>query len=33
VKDDVITRELDLIRVKGKALPVKIYELIDLKQA
>jgi len=33
VKDDVIARELDLIRVKGKALPVKIYELIDLKQS
>jgi adenylate cyclase len=31
VKDHVITRELDLIRVKGKNLPVKIYELIDLK--
>jgi len=31
VKDDVIVRELDLIRVKGKALPVKIYELIDIK--
>ncbi len=31
VKDHVITRELDLIRVKGKELPVKIYELIDFK--
>lgn len=31
VKDDVIVRELDLIRVKGKALPVKIYELVDIK--
>jgi adenylate cyclase len=31
VKDHVIARELDLIRVKGKALPVKIYELIDMK--
>ena len=31
VKDHVIARELDLIRVKGKNLPVKIYELIDLK--
>lgn len=31
VKDNVIVRELDLIRVKGKALPVKIYELIDIK--
>lgn len=31
VKDDVIVRELDLIRVKGKALPVKIYELMAIK--
>ncbi len=31
VKDDVIARELDLIRVKGKALPVKIYELMGIK--
>jgi len=31
VKDDIISRELDLIRVKGKALPVKIYELIAIK--
>jgi len=31
VKDDVIVRELDLIRVKGKALPVKIYELMGIK--
>jgi adenylate cyclase len=31
VKDHVIARELDLIRVKGKEKPVKIYELIDLK--
>ncbi|MBN1535002.1 MAG: adenylate/guanylate cyclase domain-containing protein [Spirochaetes bacterium] len=31
VKDQIIARELDLIRVKGKALPVKIYELIDIK--
>ena len=30
VKDLVIVRELDLIRVKGKHLPVKIYELVDL---
>lgn len=30
VKDKVITRELDLIRVKGKAQPVKIYELLDV---
>lgn len=31
VKDHVIARELDLIRVKGKNLPVKIYELIAMK--
>ena len=31
VKDDVIARELDLIRVKGKILPVKIYELMAIK--
>lgn len=31
VKDQVIVRELDLIRVKGKALPVKIYELMGMK--
>ncbi len=31
VKDQVIARELDLIRVKGKNLPVKIYELIGMK--
>ena len=31
VKDDVIVRELDLIKVKGKALPVKIYELLAVK--
>ena len=31
VKDHIIARELDLIRVKGKAKPVKIYELIDMK--
>ena len=32
VKDYIIARELDLVRVKGKQLPVKIYELIDIKQ-
>jgi len=31
VKDDVIVRELDLIRVKGKAMPVKIFELMAIK--
>jgi adenylate cyclase len=30
VKDKVIVRELYLIRVKGKQLPVKSYELIDV---
>ena len=32
VRQDVVVRELDLIRVKGKELPVKIYELVDIKQ-
>ncbi len=32
VKDIVIVRELDLVRVKGKQHPVKLYELIDMKQ-
>ncbi|MCU0848184.1 MAG: adenylate/guanylate cyclase domain-containing protein [Spirochaetes bacterium] len=31
VRDRFVVRELDLIRVKGKELPVKIYELIDYK--
>ena len=31
VKDQVIVRELDNIRVKGKNKPVLIYELIDIK--
>jgi adenylate cyclase len=31
VKEHVIVRELDLVRVKGKELPVKLYELIDMK--
>ncbi|TGK17160.1 adenylate/guanylate cyclase domain-containing protein [Leptospira fluminis] len=30
VKDRVIARELDLVKVKGKTKPVRIYELIDL---
>jgi adenylate cyclase len=28
VRDDFLTRELDLIRVKGKEKPIKVYELI-----
>ncbi|TFH43490.1 MAG: adenylate/guanylate cyclase domain-containing protein [Chrysiogenales bacterium] len=31
VKEHVVARELDLIRVKGKEKPVKIYELIDMR--
>jgi adenylate cyclase len=31
VKDHVIARELDNIRVKGKNKPVLIYELVDIK--
>ncbi|MCL2792650.1 MAG: adenylate/guanylate cyclase domain-containing protein [Spirochaetaceae bacterium] len=31
VKDDVVARELDNIRVKGKNKPVLIYELLDVK--
>ncbi len=31
VKDRVIARELDLVRVKGKTLPVRIYELMGIK--
>ena len=30
VKDQVLVRELDNIRVKGKNKPVLIYELIDI---
>ncbi|PKL40883.1 MAG: adenylate/guanylate cyclase domain-containing protein [Spirochaetae bacterium HGW-Spirochaetae-1] len=32
VKDNVVVRELDLIKVKGKELPVKIYELLDVRE-
>lgn len=32
VKDDFVCREIDLVRVKGKVLPVKIYELVAEKQ-
>src|SRR6185295_16156279 len=31
VKDRVWARELDLVRVKGKLAPVRIYELMGLK--
>ncbi len=30
VKEHVVVRELDLIKVKGKELPVRIYELLDV---
>jgi adenylate cyclase len=33
VKDHVVVRELDNIRVKGKNKPVLIYELIDIKDS
>lgn len=31
VREHAVVRELDLIRVKGKAQPVKIFELIDIE--
>ncbi|MCX8057382.1 MAG: adenylate/guanylate cyclase domain-containing protein [Ignavibacteria bacterium] len=31
IKEEFLTRELDLIIVKGKTVPVKIFQLIDLK--
>jgi adenylate cyclase len=31
-KDDIIVRELDLVRVKGKTEPAKVYELVGLKE-
>src|SRR5262249_53739373 len=33
VKDDVIVRELDSLRVKGKLKPTKVYELLATKEA
>lgn len=30
-KDDIEVRELDLLRVKGKKIPIKVYELVCLK--
>jgi adenylate cyclase len=32
VKDKVVARELDNLRVKGKAKPVLIYELVDIPE-
>jgi adenylate cyclase len=31
IKNDFFTRELDLIRVKGKEKPIKVFELIAMK--
>lgn len=31
VKDEVEARELDLLRVKGKAIPIRVYELVSAK--
>ncbi len=31
VKEKVVARELDLVRVKGKTQPVRIYELVGIK--
>jgi len=31
--DEILTRELDCVRVKGKEKPIKIYELIDEKSS
>jgi adenylate cyclase len=33
VRDEFLGRELDLVRVKGKDQPVKIYELLSRKAA
>lgn len=32
IKDNFFTRELDYILVKGKTIPVRIYELIDINE-
>lgn len=32
IKDEIIARELDIIRVIGKTEPIKVYELISLKE-
>jgi hypothetical protein len=32
VKDYVVVRELDLIRVKGEEKPIRIYELLDVNK-
>ncbi len=32
IKDKILAREIDLIIVKGKTVPVKIYELLDLSE-
>ena len=31
-KEDIIVRQLDLLRVKGKTEPIKVYELLGLKE-
>lgn len=31
-KEEIIVRQLDLLRVKGKTEPVKVYELVGLKE-
>jgi adenylate cyclase len=32
-KEDIVVRELDLLRVKGKTEPVKVFELLGLKES
>ncbi|MFC2088634.1 CHASE2 domain-containing protein, partial [Calditrichota bacterium] len=31
-KEEIIVRQLDLLRVKGKTAPIKVYELVGLKE-